>query len=303
MTDNNLDTTIDADATAQEGWPQTRESSMKIRYSADIVRYKTMTNSELRDTFVVDNLFQPDVVHLTYSDIDRGVIGSAVPVETSLSIPVFKDLASEYFAQRREVGIINIGGSGSIDVDGETYAMDHLDSLYIGRESQGVMFHSKDGANPAKFYFVSYPAHKRYPTTHVPKSKANMLHLGDNKTSNKRTIFQPIHPDILTTCQIVMGFTILDEGNVWNTFPPHTHKRRSEFYMYFGLEDDARVFHFMGEQDNMRPMILKEGEVALSPIWSMHCGAGTSAYTFVWSMGGENQTFDDMDHISPADVG
>lgn len=278
------------------------KSTMEIRYSADIVRYKTMTNSELRDTFVVDNLFQPDAVPLTYSDIDRGVIGSAVPVSGMLTIPTHKDLASDYFAQRREVGIINIGGAGSVTVDGETYPMANLDSLYIGRESKGIEFRSDDGKTPAKFYFVSYPAHKKYPTTHVPKSKANEIHLGATETSNKRTIFQPIHPDILTTCQIVMGFTILESGNVWNTFPPHTHKRRSEFYMYFDLAEDQRVFHFMGEEDNMRPMILKEGEVALSPIWSMHCGAGTSAYTFIWSMGGENQVFDDMDHISPIGI-
>ncbi len=300
MTDKSFDSPAHLDVETSSA--DVPESTMEIRYSADIVRYKTMTNSELRDTFVVDNLFQPDVVHLTYSDIDRGVIGSAVPVTRELDVPVFKDLASDYFAQRREVGIINIGGKGSIDVDGTTYAMDRLDSLYVGRESKGIMFRSDNADNPAKFYFVSYPAHKRYETTHVPKSKANMLKLGDSKTSNKRTIFQPIHPDILTTCQIVMGFTILEEGNVWNTFPPHTHKRRSEFYMYFDLEPEARVFHFMGEQDNMRPVVLKNGEVALSPIWSMHCGAGTSAYTFIWSMGGENQVFDDMDHINPGDV-
>jgi len=299
MTDTNFDSPSH-DIQADE---ETETSTMEIRYSADIVRYKTMTNSELRDTFVVDNLFRPDVVHLTYSDIDRGVIGSAVPVTKALHVPVFKDLASEYFAQRREVGIINIGGAGEIDVDGVTYAMDKLDSLYIRRESRGIEFRSHDADTPAKFYFVSYPAHKKYATTHVPQAKANRVELGATKTSNKRVIFQPIHPDILSTCQIVMGFTILEEGNVWNTFPPHTHKRRSEFYMYFDLEPEARVFHFMGEQDNMRPMILKDGEVALSPIWSMHCGAGTSAYTFIWSMGGENQVFDDMDHIGPGDVG
>lgn len=275
---------------------------MEIRYSADIVRYKTMTNAELRETFVIDNLFTPDAVPITYSDIDRGVIGSAVPVTKTLTVPKHKDLASDYFAQRREVGIINIGGAGMVSVDGTEYPMNNMDSLYVGRGSKDLEFNSTDGANPAKFYFVSYPAHKAYPTTHIPKSKANQLKLGDNLTSNKRIIFQPIHPDILQTCQIVMGFTILEPGNVWNTFPPHTHKRRSEFYMYFNMEPDARVFHFMGEEDNMRPMILKSGEVALSPIWSMHCGAGTSAYTFIWSMGGENQVFDDMDHIKPTDI-
>ena len=276
---------------------------MEIRYSADIVRYKTMTNKELRDTFVIDTLWTQDEVPLVYSDIDRGVIGSAIPVKKTLEIPTHKDLASDYFAQRREVGVINIGGAGKIEVDDIVYEMSNLDSLYIGRGSKGIKFSSDKAANPAKFYFVSYPAHMRYETQHVKKSQANLVKLGATETSNKRVIFQPIHPDIVKTCQIVMGFTILESGNVWNTFPPHTHKRRSEFYMYFDLlDDDARVFHFMGEADNMKPMILKSGEVALSPIWSMHCGAGTSAYTFIWSMGGENQVFDDMDHISQDDI-
>jgi 4-deoxy-L-threo-5-hexosulose-uronate ketol-isomerase len=276
---------------------------MEIRYSADIVRYKSMTNSELRDTFVVQTLWGEDEVPLVYSDIDRGIVGSAVPVKKVLEIPTHKDLASDYFAQRREIGIINIGGTGQIEVDGVSYDMAALDSLYVGRESQGIKFSSSDAANPAKYYFVSYPAHKRYDTQHVKKSEANLVELGATETSNDRVIFQPIHPDIVKTCQIVMGFTILKEGSVWNTFPPHTHKRRSEFYMYFDLNDDARVFHFMGEADNMRNMIMKSGEVALSPIWSMHCGAGTSSYSFIWSMGGENQVFTDMDHISPTEVG
>lgn len=276
---------------------------MEIRYSADIVRYKTMTNKELRDTFVVSTLWTLDEVPLVYSDIDRGVIGSAVPVTKTLEIPTHKDLASDYFAQRREVGVINIGGHGAIEVDGKSYDMENLDSLYIGRESKGIKFSSKDGNDPAKFYFVSYPAHLRYETQHIKKSQANQIKMGSQETSNKRIIFQPIHPSIVTTCQIVMGFTILESGNVWNTFPPHTHKRRSEFYMYFDLPEDQRVFHFMGEADNMRPMIMKAGEVALSPIWSMHCGAGTSSYTFIWSMGGENQVFDDMDHIDQTKIG
>ena len=276
---------------------------MEIRYSADIVRYKTMTNSELRDAFVVDTLWGADEVPLVYSDIDRGVIGSAVPVKKTLEIPVHKDLASDFFAQRREVGIINIGAAGAIEVDGTSYDMASLDALYIGRGSKGIKFSSKDGSNPAKFYFVSYPAHKEYPTKHVPQSAANTIHLGSDETANKRTIYQPIRPGIVDSCQIVMGFTALAAGNVWNTFPPHTHKRRSEYYMYFDLPEEQSVFHFMGEEDNMRPMILKSGEVALSPIWSMHCGAGTSAYTFIWSMGGENQEFDDMDHIDRNNIG
>ncbi len=276
---------------------------MEMRYSADIVRYKTMTNSELKDSFALTNLFEPDAVPLTYSDIDRGVVGSAVPVSKVLALPTHKELACDYFAQRREIGVINIGGAGTITVDGNAMKLAKFDSLYIGRGSKDVAFASDDKANPAKYYFVSYPAHKAYPTTLIPKDKANQLKMGDTKTSNKRVIYQPIRPGIVETCQIVMGFTMLEEGNVWNTFPPHTHKRRSEYYLYFDMPEDARVFHFMGEADNMRPIVLRNEEAALSPTWSMHCGAGTSAYTFIWCMGGENQEFDDMDHLGPDDLG
>ena len=276
---------------------------MEMRYSADIVRYKTMTNSELKDAFALTGLFAPDTVPLTYSDIDRGVIGSAVPVSKTLDLPTHKELACDYFAQRREIGVINIGGAGTISVDGKVMALEKFDSLYIGRGSKDVVFASNDKTNPAKYYFVSYPAHKVYPTTLVPKAKANQIKMGDTKTSNKRIIFQPIRPGFVETCQIVMGFTMLEEGNVWNTFPPHTHKRRSEYYLYFDMPEDARVFHFMGEADNMRPLILQNEQAALSPTWSMHCGAGTSAYTFIWCMGGENQEFDDMDHLGPDDLG
>lgn len=275
---------------------------MDIRYSADIVRYRTMSNQELREAFVVDTLFAEDTVPLTYSDIDRGVIGSAVPVTKSLEIPLHKDLASDYFTQRREVGVINIGGKGTVTVEGKAYDMVKLDSLYIGRGNKEIVFSSADGSDPAKFYFVSYPAHTEYPTVFVPQDKSNIIHLGATESSNKRTIYQPIRPGIVQSCQIVMGFTMLAPGSVWNTFPPHTHKRRSEYYMYFDLPESARVFHFMGEEDNMRHLLLSNGQAALSPIWSMHCGAGTSAYTFIWSMGGENQEFDDMDHIDPMKV-
>ncbi len=276
---------------------------METRHSADKIRYRTMSNQELRDSFVVDNLFTPDTVPLTYSDIDRGVIGSAVPVKSSLTIPMHKDLASDYFCQRREVGVINIGGDGSVLVDGKSYAMTKLDSLYIGRGVKEIEFFSEDAADPAKFYFVSYPAHTAYPTVHVPMDKSNIINLGSAETANKRTIYQPLRPGIIESCQLVMGFTMLAEGSVWNTFPPHTHQRRSEYYMYFDMPEDGRVFHFMGQADNMRHLLLSEGQAALSPIWSMHCGAGTSAYTFIWSMGGENQEFDDMDHIDRATIG
>ena len=271
---------------------------MKMQYSADIIRYKTMTNSELNATFSLEGLFTPDDVFLTYSDIDRGIVGSAVPVEKDLTLPVHKELAAAFFCERREVGIINIGGPGTVTCDGTSHALAKLDSLYLGRGTKEVTFTSASKTNPAKFYFVSYPAHTEYKTTFVPKEKANRLDLGAQSGCNKRVIYQLIRPGIVETCQIVMGVTLLEEGSVWNTFPPHTHKRRSEFYMYFDMAPETRVFHFMGEADNMRPLVLRNEQVALSPTWSMHCGVGTGAYGFIWSMGGENQEFDDMDHIA-----
>lgn len=275
---------------------------MDLRVSADNVRYKRMTTSELRESYLVNNLFVPDSVPITYSDIDRGVIGSAMPVVKSLGLPVHKELACDFFTQRREVGVLNIGGPGTIVVSGKTYALEYEDSLYIGRDNQEVEFQSTDPGNPAKFYFVSYPAHTIYPTTLVTKDKANKIDLGSQETANARTIYQPIRPGIVDTCQIVMGFTSLEAGSVWNTMPPHTHRRRSEYYMYYTLSEENAVFHMMGEPDNVRPLVMRDGEVALSPSWSIHSGVGTSAYTFCWSMGGENQEFDDMDHLKVSDL-
>ncbi len=275
---------------------------MDLKYSADKIRYRTMLNEELRDAFVISNLFQPDEMPLTYSDIDRGVIGSAVPLSKDLSLPTHKELAADYFAERREIGVINIGGDGTIIVDGARYEMANRDSLYIAKGSREVIFSSKEKTTPAKFYFVSYPAHTAYQTTHVPQASAHRIELGTQAKANKRVIYQSIRPGIVETCQIVMGFTSLEEGNVWNTFPPHTHKRRSEYYMYFDLPEGERMLHLMGEEENVRSLILSNQEVALSPSWSMHSGCGTSAYTFIWSMGGENQEFDDMDHITPTNL-
>jgi 4-deoxy-L-threo-5-hexosulose-uronate ketol-isomerase len=261
-----------------------------------------MTTSELRDSYLVNNLFAHDSVPLTYSDIDRGVVGSAVPVTKALGLPIHKELACDFFTQRREVGVLNIGGPGTIVVSGKPYSLEYEDSLYIGRDNQEVEFQSTDPDNPAKFYFVSYPAHTIYPTTLVTKDKANKIELGSQETANARTIYQPIRPGIVETCQIVMGFTSLEVGSVWNTMPPHTHRRRSEYYMYYTLSEENVVFHMMGEPDNVRPLVMRDGEVALSPSWSIHSGVGTSAYTFCWSMGGENQGFDDMDHIGIGDI-
>lgn len=270
------------------------------KFAADQQRYRTMRNAELRDSFVVKDLMREGELMLTLSDIDRGIVGSAVPTNTALEFSSFDELGGGLFTARREVGVINIGGSGSISVGEETFALDRLDSLYIGRGEHAVQFMSDDAANPARYYLVSYPAHTAYPSKLVKQAEANRIDLGEQGTCNERTIFQPLRPGIIESCQLVMGFTCIAEGSVWNTFPPHTHDRRSEFYFYFDLNEEARVFHFMGRPDELKALPLSNEEAALSPSWSMHCGVGSASYSFIWSMGGENQEFDDMDHVPQA---
>ena len=270
------------------------------KFAADQQRYRTMRNEELRDSFVVADLMSEGELVLTLSDIDRGIVGSAVPLAEALEFSSFAELGGGAFTARREVGVINIGAHGSVTVGDERFAMERLDSLYIGRGEHSVKFESDDPANPARFYLVSYPAHTAYPHKLVKQDQANRIDLGEKATCNERTIFQPLRPGIVESCQLVMGFTCIAEGSVWNTFPPHTHDRRSEFYFYFDLADDARVFHFMGRPDELKALPLSNEEAALSPSWSMHCGVGSGAYSFIWSMGGENQEFDDMDHVPQA---
>lgn len=266
-------------------------------FSADIRSYKNMRNDELREAFVTAPLFESGQIKLTYTDVDRGVVAGIMPTSAPITLPTHKELAADYFCQRREVGIINIGGKGAISVDGVDYPMDNKDSLYIAKESKVVEFTSDSEATPAKFYLVSYPAHRVTKTVHVPKSQAKTIELGSQATSNERTIFQSIRPGIVDSCQLVMGITELKPGSVWNTKPPHTHFRRTEIYMYFDLPADEKVFHLMGEPSEVRTLPL-DSEVAIaSPSWSIHSGVGTTNYTFVWAMGGENQEFDDMDHI------
>lgn len=276
---------------------------MKMLYTADQTRYQRMTNEELKQAFVINDLFQAGELALTYTDVDRAVVGSAVPTSTPLTLPTHKELAAEYFCERREVGIINIGGNGLVTVDGTSYKMENKDSLYVARGSRDVTFESKDSKQPAKFYFVSYPAHRVTETVHIPKTKANAISLGTQAECNTRTIYQSICPGVVDSCQLVMGITELAEGNIWNTKPPHTHKRRTEVYMYFDISEDNRVFHFMGKPEETRSVVLKAGQAIASPSWSIHSGAGSSNYSFIWAMGGENQQFDDMDHLTFADIG
>jgi len=275
---------------------------MNIKYTPDNVRYKTMTAKELKQNFSLEGLFEPGEINLTYTDLDRAVVGSVVPVDESLKLGTYKELSADYFAQRREIGIINIGSSGMIVVDGEEYELNNKDGLYIGREGREIIFKSKNSTDPAEFYLLSYPAHKTYPTKLIKKEDAVIAEAGSNIESNDRKIIKYILPGKVESCQLVMGLTMLSEGNVWNTMAPHTHERRTEIYMYFDIEDGERVFHWMGEPAEIRHMTLYDKQAILSPSWSLHSGVGTRNYNFIWGMGGENQDFDDMDSIHKTEL-
>jgi len=274
---------------------------MNIRYTVGKNEYKRMTTDERRAAFLVD-LFGEGKLNLLYCEVERAIVGAAVPTEGRLALEAGKGLASDYFCQRREVGVLNIGGNGMVAVDGTEYTMENLDGLYIGRGSKDVSFASADAASPARFYLISYPAHAEHPTKQVNNADVDTLELGSVENSNKRTIYQYIHDNGVKSCQLVMGFTVLEPGSVWNTMPCHTHERRTEVYMYFGLDENSRVFHFMGPGDETRHIAVSNGQAVISPMWSIHSGCGTRAYSFCWGMGGENQRFDDMDHIGIQDL-
>ena len=271
---------------------------MQVRYSADPVRFSRMTTQEVRDEFLIEILFQPDSIEMIYSDVDRAITGSVVPAKKTLSLSASDELRADFFCQRRELGVLNIGQAGTVTVDGTDYAMANKDGLYIGRGSKDISFSSDNSKDPAKFYLLSYPAHADYPTKHIKMSEAEPVELGTIEASNKRTIYKLIHPAGAKSCQLVMGFTELAPGCVWNTMPPHTHERRMEVYMYFDIAEDTRVFHLMGKPDETRHIVVADGQAVISPSWSIHSGVGTGSYTFCWGMGGENQAFDDMDNLT-----
>lgn len=261
------------------------------------------TTAELRHTFLIESLFSADRVDLNYWETDRTIVGSAVPVAGPLMLEASrKELAADYFLERREIGILNIGGEGSVEVDGTAHAMSKLDCLYVGRGANSVVFTSRSAAEPAKFYLLSYPAHTTYPTTLAKQSEAAAVHLGSPETANERTIYKYIHGDGVRSCQLVMGITCMKPGSVWNTMPSHTHLRRSEAYLYFDMDPAHRVIHLMGEPSETRHLVVAPGQAILSPVWSIHSGAGTASYSFCWGMGGENQDFNDMDGFPIADL-
>ncbi len=274
---------------------------MDTRYTIGTGEYKRMNTQELREAFLVD-LFEAGQLNLLYCEVERAIVGAAVPTAGSLVLEAGAELAADYFCQRREIGVLNIGGNGTVTVDGTEYAMGNLDGLYIGRGSKEISFTSVNSEEPARFYLLSYPAHTEYPTTQAKKADANALEMGSMEDSNKRTIYQYIHENGIQSCQLVMGFTTLEPGSVWNTMPCHTHERRTEVYLYFGLDDTSKVFHFMGPTDETRHIAVSNEQALISPMWSIHSGCGTKAYTFCWGMGGENQDFDDMDHIAVKDL-
>jgi 4-deoxy-L-threo-5-hexosulose-uronate ketol-isomerase len=268
---------------------------MKTVLMADPVRYPRMTTEELRETFLLSSLYEPGKLHLSYVDLDRSVVGFAAPADASIAMPTYPELRANYFAERRELGALNIGGAGSITVDGKTYDVNNLDVLYTGRGSKDIFFASKDKSAPAVFYILSYPAHTEFLTTLVRKEEASPTELGSLETCNKRTICKYIHLQGARSCQLVMGVTHLAPGSNWNTMPPHTHMRRSEIYMYFNVATDARIMHFMGPPTETRHLVLQDKDIVVSPGWSIHSGVGTRAYSFCWGMGGENQDYADMD--------
>ena len=279
---------------------------MDIRYSANQRDFKRYTTEEIRGEFLIENLYKKDEVVAVYSHVDRMVTLGCMPVEEVVSISkgidVWANFGTEYFLERREIGIFNIGGAGKIKADGEVFEMGYKDCLYITKGTKEVTFESNSPAAPAKFYMVSAPAHTFYKTTFIPIEKAAKKPLGSMETSNKRVINQFIHPDVLKTCQLSMGMTVLESGSVWNTMPAHTHERRMEVYMYFEVPENQVVFHMMGEGTETRHIVMQNEQAVISPSWSIHSGAGTSNYTFIWAMGGENQAFDDMDNIPTTDL-
>jgi len=270
---------------------------MNIRYTAGLAEYKAMDTEALRNAFLAD-LFETGKLNLLYCELDRVILGAAVPTVEALALEAGREMACDFFCQRREAGVLNIGGSGSVLVDGVEHPLENRDALYIGRGCKTIVFRSNEPANPARFYLVSYPAHAEYPTKVARRADAHAIHLGTALQANKRTIYQYIHEKGIPSCQLVMGYTELEPGSVWNTMPCHTHERRTEVYMYFDLNSDQRVLHFMGPGHETRHLVVSNEQAVLSPMWSIHSGCGMGAYSFCWAMGGENQRFDDMDPVA-----
>jgi 4-deoxy-L-threo-5-hexosulose-uronate ketol-isomerase len=270
---------------------------MKTILMADPARYPRMTSQDLRDTFLIAGLYQPGSIQMAYVDLDRAVIGMAVPTGSPIALPTSPEIRAGYFTERRELGVLNAGGLGKVIVGGTSYELNNLDVLYVGRENVEVRFESTQRELPAVYYLLSYPAHASFPVTLIKRADAQPMDLGEARTCNRRTVYKYIHAGGARSCQLVMGVTHLHEGNAWNTMPAHTHMRRSEVYFYFDVADGDRVFHLMGPADETRHLVMSNRECVVSPGWSIHAGVGTRAYKFCWGMGGENQDYADMDMV------
>lgn len=274
---------------------------MEIRHGSNPRDVKTYTTERLREDFLIQGLFTPGQIRLIYSHVDRMIVGGVCPA-APLPLQAGEELRAAYFLERREMGAINVGARGAIAVDGVRFDLGPQDGLYIGMGAKEIVFTSADPKDPAKFYLNSTPAHHAYPTQRIEIGKVAATHLGSSTESNTRTIYKFIHPDGVKSCQLVMGLTILEPGNVWNSMPCHTHARRMEAYFYFGLAPGAAVFHFMGEPQETRHLVLRNEEAVIAPSWSVHYGVGTGSYSFIWGMAGENQTFTDMDAVAMSDL-
>jgi len=275
---------------------------LDVRYASHPEDAKRYGTAELRKHFLVDQVFSADKAQLTYSHVDRIMVGGIMPVKEAVALEAGKEMGVDYFFERREAGPINVGGAGKVTIDGEVYELRHRDGIYIGMGAKDVTLTSDSADAPAKFYLNSAPAHHSYPTVKIELSQANPVRLGDDATSNKRTIYQYVHPAVCESCQLVMGLTMLEPGSIWNTMPCHTHERRMEVYFYFDVAPDGMVVHLMGQPEETRHLMIANEQAVISPSWSLHSGVGTSNYTFIWGMCGENQTFDDMDHIRPSEL-
>ncbi|OLQ72910.1 5-dehydro-4-deoxy-D-glucuronate isomerase [Photobacterium proteolyticum] len=275
---------------------------MEIRQPIHSAHAKQLDTEGLREQFLIENMFQAGQINLTYSHIDRIIVGGAVPTTEALYLEGGKEIGVDYFLERREMGAINIGEPGLVIVDGETYEIGTREAIYVGKGAKDVKFESVSADKPARFYVNSAPAHMTYPTRKITREDASPETLGSQENCNVRTINKYLHPAVLPTCQLLMGLTELAPGSLWNTMPCHTHERRMEVYLYFDMKDDNIVFHYMGEPQETRHIVMRNEQAVISPSWSIHSGVGTAAYTFIWSMVGENQTFHDMDHVAMSDL-
>lgn len=257
---------------------------------------------QLRENFLIESIFQNNEITMYYTHYDRVVLGGVMPINSAITLPTYDNLKSDYFLERREIGIINVGGDGEILVDGETFSLSKLDALYIAKGSKSVTFKSVASENPAQYFLLSAPAHHTYETRKMSKEEATPVNLGSSETANERTIYKYIHRDGIQSCQVVMGLTVLKSGSIWNTMPAHVHDRRMEAYLYFDLNADHRVFHLMGQPQETRHIVVANHQAVLSPPWSIHSGAGTTNYSFIWAMAGENLDFTDMDFAPIAEL-